>query len=301
MQPRVIVGPGGTPFTVLGDDAPHLNGKNGRNGKADNAPAVSIMPATAYAPEPVRWVWPGWLALGKFHLLAGAPGTGKTTIAVSIAATVSAGARWPDGTAAEHGDVLIWSAEDGVSDTLLPRLLVAGGHPGRVHFVDGITEHGKARPFDPSTDMPALVRAARQLPNLKLIVLDPVVAAVSGDSHNNTETRRGLQQLADDAGKEILEKMIDAAKGGDMRAADLVLSRIWPVRKGRPITLELPPIGTAADIVSALGKVADAVAAGDVTPDEASAMANVLEMKRRTIETVELESRISALEKERSK
>jgi hypothetical protein len=53
--------------------------------------------------------------------------------------------------------------------------------------------------------------------------------------------------------------------------------------------------------VSALGKVADAVAAGDVTPDEASAMANVLEMKRRTIETVELESRISALEKERSK
>ena len=110
-----------------------------------------------------------------------------------------------------------------------------------------------------------------------------------------------LDQLADDAGKEILEKMIDAAKGGDMRAADLVLSRIWPVRKGRPITLELPPIETAADIVSALGKVADAVAAGDVTPDEASAVAHVLEVKRRAIETADLESRISALEKERSK
>ena len=86
-----------------------------------------------------------------------------------------------------------------------------------------------------------------------------------------------------------------------MRAADLVLSRIWPVRKGRPITLELPPIETAADIVSALGKVADAVAAGDVTPDEASAVAHVLEVKRRAIETADLESRISALEKERSK
>jgi hypothetical protein len=80
-----------------------------------------------------------------------------------------------------------------------------------------------------------------------------------------------------------------------------VLQRIWPVRKGRPVTLELPPIQTAADIVSTLGKVADAVAAGDVTPDEASAMANVLEIKRRTIETAELESRITALEKERSK
>ena len=86
-----------------------------------------------------------------------------------------------------------------------------------------------------------------------------------------------LDQLADAGGREILEKLIDAAKGGDMRAADLVLSRIWPVRKGRPITLELPPIETAADIVSALGKVADAVAAGDVTPDEASAVAHVLE------------------------
>lgn len=110
-----------------------------------------------------------------------------------------------------------------------------------------------------------------------------------------------LDKIADDAGEDILNAMVAAAKGGDLRAADLVLHRIWPVRKGRPITLELPPIQTAADIVSALGKVADAVAGGDVTPDEASAMANVLEIKRRAIETAELESRITALEKERSK
>jgi putative DNA primase/helicase len=200
MQPKIIVGPGGTPFTVLGGDMPHVNG-NGRNGKADIGPVVSILPGTAYTPEAVRWLWDGWLARGKLHLLAGAPGTGKTTIAVSIAATVSAGVRWPDGSAGEHGDVLIWSGEDGVADTLLPRLMVAGGYPGRVHFVDGITEHGKARPFDPATDMPALMRAARLLPNLRLIVLDPVVAAVSGDSHKNTETRRGLQPVVDLAGR----------------------------------------------------------------------------------------------------
>jgi hypothetical protein len=201
MQPRIIVGPGGTPFTVLGDDVPHINGKNGRNGKADTGPAVSILPATAYTPEAVRWLWDGWLARGKLHLLAGAPGTGKTTIAVSIAATVSTGGRWADDAAGEAGDVLIWSGEDGVADTLLPRLLVAGGNPNRVHFVDTVREHGKARPFDPATDMPALVKAARLLPNLKLIVLDPVVAAVSGDSHKNTETRRGLQPVVDLAGQ----------------------------------------------------------------------------------------------------
>jgi putative DNA primase/helicase len=149
----------------------------------------------------VRWLWDGWLARGKFHIMAGAAGTGKTTLALSIAATVSAGTRWPDGTAGEHGDVLIWSGEDGVADTLLPRLMVAGGNPNRVHFVDGTTEHGKGRPFDPATDMPALMATARLLPNLRLMILDPVVSAVSGDSHKNTETRRGLQPVVDLAGQ----------------------------------------------------------------------------------------------------
>jgi putative DNA primase/helicase len=200
MQPKIILGRGGTPFFVLGDGAPHADG-NAKNAKADHAPAVSIMPATAYTPEPVRWLWDGWLARGKLHLLAGAPGTGKTTIAISIAATVSAGVRWPDGSAGEHGDVLIWSGEDGVADTLLPRLMVAGGYRGRVHFVDGISDHGKKRFFDPSTDMPALMKEAGRLPNLKLIILDPVVAAVAGDSHKNTETRRGLQPVVDLAGQ----------------------------------------------------------------------------------------------------
>ena len=84
-----------------------------------------------------------------------------------------------------------------MNDVLLPRLLVAGGDPRRVHFVDAVTDHGKPRPFDPSTDMPALVTAARLLSNLKLIILDPVVSAVAGDSHKNTETRRGLQPVVD--------------------------------------------------------------------------------------------------------
>ena len=110
-----------------------------------------------------------------------------------------------------------------------------------------------------------------------------------------------LDKIADDAGEDILKTMVEAAKGGDLRAAELVLSRIWPARKGRPVTLDLPKIETAADIVSALGAVADAVAAGDLTPDEGSAVANVLEVKRRTIETVDLERRIEVLESEKQK
>jgi hypothetical protein len=108
-----------------------------------------------------------------------------------------------------------------------------------------------------------------------------------------------LDQIAADAGKIILKKMVKAAKAGDMRAAEMVLSRVWPVRKGSPIVLPLPPIKTADDVVAALGAVADAVAAGSITPDEGQAVAGVLEIKRRAIETTDLEARITALEKER--
>jgi hypothetical protein len=110
-----------------------------------------------------------------------------------------------------------------------------------------------------------------------------------------------LDEIADDAGNAILEKMVEAAKAGDIRSADLVLQRIWPVRKGRPLSLSLPlpVIETATDVVTALGTVADLVGAGDITPDEDQAVASILEAKRRAIETVELESRVAALEQER--
>ena len=100
-----------------------------------------------------------------------------------------------------------------------------------------------------------------------------------------------LDQIADDAGKAILEKMVEAAIGGDMRAAELVLQRIWPARKSRPIALALPAIQSASDVVAAVGAVADAVGAGEITPDEGQAVASILEAKRKAIETVELERR----------
>lgn len=148
-------------------------------------------------PEPVRWLWPGWLALGKLALLAGAPGTGKTTAALSMAATVTAGGRWPDGSRCPAGDVLIWSGEDDPADTLLPRLVAAGADRSRVYFVNDVMEAGEPRPFDPAHDVPALLAAARQLPELRFILVDPVVSAVAGDSHKNTEVRRALQPLVD--------------------------------------------------------------------------------------------------------
>ena len=158
---------------------------------------VVLTCGTELTPEPVQWLWQNWLALGKFHLLAGAPGQGKTTIAMSLAATVTIGGRWPDGTRGAAGNVLIWSGEDDPADTLLPRLLAAGADRARCFFISGARIDGEVQPFDPATDMGRLLEAVELIGGIKMLVVDPVVSAVTGDSHKNTEVRRALQPLVD--------------------------------------------------------------------------------------------------------
>lgn len=158
---------------------------------------VVLIRGTELTPEPIRWLWPGWLALGKLHILAGAPGQGKTTIATTMMATVSIGGRWPDGARCEAGNVLIWSGEDDHADTLLPRLLAAGADRDRCFFVSGSRIGGEVQPFDPAQDLGGLLAAIKLIGGVKMIVVDPVVSAVTGDSHKNTEVRRALQPLVD--------------------------------------------------------------------------------------------------------
>ncbi|MEQ1800639.1 MAG: AAA family ATPase [Gammaproteobacteria bacterium] len=165
---------------------------------ADAGPVVRLIAADSITPQPINWLWPGWIARGKLHVLAGPPGVGKTTVAVNLAALVSAGWTFPDGAQAAPGHVLIWSGEDDPGDTLVPRLAVNGADLSRVHFVGSRTD---GTPFDPAWDMPALQAAVDQLPEPPvLLLLDPLVSAVAGDSHKNAEVRRSLQPVADLAG-----------------------------------------------------------------------------------------------------
>jgi hypothetical protein len=105
-----------------------------------------------------------------------------------------------------------------------------------------------------------------------------------------------LDKLAGDDAEAVLKAAIDRAKNGDMDAARLILSRVWPARKGRPLALDLPAINAANDLPAALAATVAAVAAGDLTTEEGQAIAGILETQRRAIETVELEARIAALE-----
>jgi Family of unknown function (DUF5681) len=104
------------------------------------------------------------------------------------------------------------------------------------------------------------------------------------------------EKLLDDDRDAIVRAVIAAAKGGDPTAMRLCIERLIPVRKGRPVVFDLPAIETAADVANALGAIAGAMAAGELTPDEAGAVAGVIEAKRRAIETVEHEERLQKLE-----
>jgi len=170
--------------------------------------SVQLLRGDTITPEAIEWLMPGWLALGKLILLAGSPGTGKTTLTMAMAAVVTTGGTWPDGSVCPVGNVVIWSGEDDPGDTLIPRLHACNADLQRVHFVRDTVDEEGSRPFDPSKDMPFLLSAVQQVGDVRLIVVDPIVSAVAGDSHKNAEVRRALQPLVDLASK------IDAALVG---------------------------------------------------------------------------------------
>lgn len=184
-----------------------------------NKNKLELIPANSIEPRSIEWLWLGWLATGKFHILAGSPGTGKTTLALLAAKVICCGGTWPDGSQTTEGNLLIFSGEDDPQDTLRPRLEVLGANLNRVYFIGSLSENGNKRPFNPATDIHELQRQAEIIGNVRLIIVDPVVNAVNGDSHKNTEVRRGLQPLVDLAqniGAAILG-ITHLSKGSDAR------------------------------------------------------------------------------------
>ena len=109
--------------------------------------------ASEIDPEQVVFVWEGRLALGKHTCIAGEPGTSKSILTTLIAATVSVAGYWPCGEGiAPQGSIIILSAEDDASDTIVPRLLAANADMGRVHIVSAVrTGEGATTRIQPSS------------------------------------------------------------------------------------------------------------------------------------------------------
>lgn len=106
-----------------------------------------------------------------------------------------------------------------------------------------------------------------------------------------------MQALLDGEGEVLTRKAIDMAKEGDMQALRLCMDRLIPPRKDRPISFTLPPINTPQDAAKTISAVLSSVAAGEITPTEASEISKLIEVYIETFKTAELEERLSELEK----
>ncbi|MBO9503868.1 hypothetical protein J7348_04450 [Qipengyuania flava] len=94
----------------------------------------------------------------------------------------------------------------------------------------------------------------------------------------------------------LTRKAIDKALEGDVTALRLCLDRIAPARRDSPVSFSLPEITSAEDAVKASSALLSAVAAGEVTPDEAGRVMALLTSHKQLVETCDLESRLTALE-----
>jgi len=144
----------------------------------------------------IHWLMPPYLALAKLAVIAGLPGLGKSMLTMNLAAHVSTGRRWADGSPCPEGSVVLISGEDDPGDTLLPRLEAAGANLSRVHYVEAVAEVNGERSFT-LADVVYLEELVKKLGDCRLIIVDPVSAYMGSiDSHKNADVRGLLAPLA---------------------------------------------------------------------------------------------------------
>ena len=147
--------------------------------------ACRSLPYETTCEAAVRFLPGGRLLRGKFNLLAGFPDASKSTLACEIAARVSRGETWLDRTPVqESGSVLIVSTEDGVEDTIRPRLEAAGADLDRVgNPVKRDSRHGD-RPICLYEDLEEVERALRR--DCELLVIDTLNSYLAGDDYQES-------------------------------------------------------------------------------------------------------------------
>ena len=156
--------------------------------------------------QPVQWLWPNWIPLGKLTMLDGDPGLGKSTMLLDLAARVSTVGIMPDGSHGATGNVAIMSAEDSPKDTIRPRLEAAGANLNRIHNLSGVTELGKGRPLEIPADLDLVAQKLIQV-QARLLLIDPLMAFLTDtDANKDQSIRRVLFRPS-----QIIEKIPCAA------------------------------------------------------------------------------------------
>jgi hypothetical protein len=207
-----------------GSRRPTPNGAAGPPGALQPAApddAVLAVRLSDVRPRVVEWLWPQRWPLGKLSIVSGDPGLGKSFLALDAAARLSRGRPWPDQTPAPKAATLLLTAEDGLDDTVHPRVRAMGGNAELIHAITGCRRAGRERWFSLGADLELLEPlVARHRP--ALVVIDPVTAYLGKDtdSHVDTDVRHVLAPLAAFAARHHLAvvAVMHLNKGAQLKA-----------------------------------------------------------------------------------
>lgn len=152
--------------------------------------SVHLLCMANIAPQAVHWLWLPWIPSEKVTLVEGDPGLGKSHLTLQLAAALSRGRGLPGMPRTAPANTLLLTAEDGLGDTVRPRLDAMGAELGHIFPLSG----------DLVFDAPglALLEQAIQQTSARLVVVDPLVAYLGAtvDLHRANETRAVMKQLA---------------------------------------------------------------------------------------------------------
>jgi hypothetical protein len=221
-------------------------GRYERNGRAGGPESAEEAPEGGWGiflsevkPERVEWFWDGRIPLGKITLIDGDPGTGKSAATTDLAARVSVGKPWPDGSECRAGGVVILSAEDGLADTIRPRFDAAGGDPALAVALSTVPDaEGNERQLSIPDDL-AVVEAEIERVGAVLVVVDPLMAFLPGDvnSHRDQDVRRALapvSRLAERTGAAVVvvRHLTKADKGNPLYRGGGSIAIVGAARSG---------------------------------------------------------------------
>ena len=137
--------------------------------------------------EQIRFLWYPYIAYGKITIVQGDPGDGKTTMMLAIAAALTCGKGIAEGgIAVAPADTIFQTAEDGLADTIKPRLEQLGADCARIHVID---EEDKTLSL-----VDERIEAAITRTGAKLFILDPLQAYMGGADMNGTGGVRPLMK-----------------------------------------------------------------------------------------------------------
>ena len=163
--------------------------------KPNSQTSSSLVQISQVKPEKPEWIWEPYLPFGKVTGFEGDPGIGKSFVALAIAAAESLGKGLPSVPETNPANVLICSAEDGLADTIRPRLDAMGANVDNIHAIKGHLS------FDDNGLK--VLESYIQVIDPELIIIDPLVAYLGSgvDIYRANEIRAVMAQLADLAEK----------------------------------------------------------------------------------------------------